>query len=117
MSLVFLSSRLTWLHPVGDHVLWLVHSLHKALQGGVEWLYLIERQIQDCVSRCIVIVYPHHMAFAVHAVQRNRPDLVFLTRWSKDGAIFTPNLALTDHKVKVMVTYIITAFCFVFSVM
>ncbi len=37
---------LTWLHSVGDHVLWSVHDIHIGPQRSVEGLDLMQGEVQ-----------------------------------------------------------------------
>lgn len=61
---------LTWLHSVGEHVLWPVHDVQVRLQGSVEGLDLVQGQVQDRVSGGIVEAYLLDSALSINAAQR-----------------------------------------------
>lgn len=72
--LIFNGKRctLTWLHPIGDHVLRSVHDVHVGLQCSVEGLDLMYRQVQHRVSGGVIVVDLHDSAVCVDAAPRGQ---------------------------------------------
>lgn len=76
----FQGDHLTWLHGVGDHVLWSVHYVHIGLQGPVEGLNLMQGDVQHRVSGGVVVVYFADVTLRVNADQKIQKDKILVFR-------------------------------------